>query len=146
MSVCRPFPHAERDSTFLCVGYNVTPLNLQIQCNKCGTTFKVNHTLICGKEGLVNARHNKAYEELIYIAQRDFPPASVFAEPLIHKIHTRSEREICQGGYNDKKKRGDVMIKGLLDQQADAIVDVKLGDADAYYYKYESTEALLDRW
>ena len=41
---------------------------------------------------------------------------------------------------------GDVMIQGLWDQQADAIIDVKLCDADADYYKYEPMVALLDRW
>ena len=39
--------------------------------------------------------------------------------------------------------RGDVMIQGLWYRQADAIIDVKLGDADAVLYKYDPVAALL---
>ena len=39
--------------------------------------------------------------------------------------------------------RGDVMIRGSWDQQDYAIVDVKLGDADTYSYKYEVMVSLL---
>ena len=35
------------------------------------------------------------------------------------------------------------MIQVLQDQQDDAIIDVKLGDADADSYKYEPMAALL---
>ena len=38
------------------------------------------------------------------------------------------------------------MIRGLWDRQAEAIIDVKLGDADADSYKYEPTAALLAWW
>ena len=38
------------------------------------------------------------------------------------------------------------MIKGLWDSQVDAIIDVKLGDADADTYKYEPITSLLSRW
>ena len=35
------------------------------------------------------------------------------------------------------------MVQGLWDWQADAIINVKLGDADAYSYKYEPMAELL---
>ena len=38
------------------------------------------------------------------------------------------------------------MIRGLRDQQVDAIIDVKLGDADTYTYKYDPMISLLARW
>ena len=38
------------------------------------------------------------------------------------------------------------MIQCLWDLQVDAIIDVKLGDADADMYKYEPMPELLDRW
>ena len=38
------------------------------------------------------------------------------------------------------------MIRDLWDHQVDAIIDLKLGDADADMYKYETTTALLARW
>ena len=38
------------------------------------------------------------------------------------------------------------MIQGLWDRQVDAIIDVKLRDADADTYKYEPMESLLARW
>ena len=47
---------------FLCTCYNVSPLNLQSQCNRCGTTFGVTHTLSCGTGVLVIARHNEIRE------------------------------------------------------------------------------------
>ena len=41
-----------------------------------------------------------------------------------------------------------MVIRGLWDFQVDAIIDVKLGDADAdtYKYKYEPMTSLLARW
>ena len=41
---------------------------------------------------------------------------------------------------------GEVMIQGLWVQQAESIIGVKLGDADADSYKYEPMENLLDCW
>ena len=38
------------------------------------------------------------------------------------------------------------MIRGLWDRQVEAIIDVKLGVADADMYKYESMKSLLSRW
>ena len=38
------------------------------------------------------------------------------------------------------------MIKGLWYQQDESIIDVKLGDVDTDYYKYEPMEALLVWW
>ena len=37
------------------------------------------------------------------------------------------------------------MILGLWDLQVDATIDVKLGDADADTYKYETMTSLLSR-
>ena len=39
-----------------------------------------------------------------------------------------------------------MIIRGLWDCQIDAIIDINLGDTDAYMYKYEPTPALLARW
>ena len=38
------------------------------------------------------------------------------------------------------------MVRGLWGQQDDAIIDVKLGNADADSYKYETMTALLALW
>ena len=38
------------------------------------------------------------------------------------------------------------MVQCLWDRQVDAIIDVKIGDADADSYKYEPMTALLARW
>ena len=38
------------------------------------------------------------------------------------------------------------MIRGLWDQQADSIIDVKLDDADTYSYKYETMASCLALW
>ena len=38
------------------------------------------------------------------------------------------------------------MVRGLWYCQVDAIIDVKLGDADVDSYKYEPMAALLARW
>ena len=37
------------------------------------------------------------------------------------------------------------MIPGIFDQQTDAIINIKLGNADADSYRVEPLEALLDR-
>ena len=38
------------------------------------------------------------------------------------------------------------MIRGLWDRQVDAVIDIKIGDADADTYKYEPMTSLLARW
>ena len=38
------------------------------------------------------------------------------------------------------------MIRGLWDQQIENIIDVKIGNAYADSYKYETMSALQDRW
>ena len=38
------------------------------------------------------------------------------------------------------------MIRGLWELQVDVIIDVKLGDADAYTYKNNPMTSLLVRW
>ena len=40
----------------------------------------------------------------------------------------------------------DVMIRVLWDRQVEAIIGVKLGDADADSYKYEIMASLIARW
>ena len=42
--------------------------------------------------------------------------------------------------------RGVVMIWGLWNLQAEAIIDAKLFDADVNSLKYDPMTALLDRW
>ena len=46
----------------------------------------------------------------------------------------------------EKETRVDVMIQGLWYRQADAIIDVKLGESDTDSYKYEPMAAILDWW
>ena len=42
--------------------------------------------------------------------------------------------------------RGDILIWRLREHQNDAIIDVKLEDADAGTYRYEPMYKLLDLW
>ena len=44
------------------------------------------------------------------------------------------------------KTRGDVLIRGLWESQADAIIDVRFGDSDADTYRKEPMDKLPDRW
>ena len=74
------------------------------------------------------------------VSQRAFTSASVRTKPL------GSEQDIRQGSNKDKEIRLDVMIRGLWYRQFDAIIDIKLGDADADTYNYEAMIALLTRW
>ena len=101
------------------------------------------HSLIFRKGGLVIAHKNEVRGKLLYTSRQDFTQSSVCAKPLIHKGRTISERDIRQGNDKDKETRGDVMIRGLWYQKSDTIIDVKLGDADADYYKYGPMVALL---
>ena len=38
------------------------------------------------------------------------------------------------------------MILGLWDRQAEAVIDIKISEADTYSYRFEPMEALLDWW
>ena len=131
---------------FLCTRYNFSPLNLQIHCNGCGTDFGVTYSLryIIGVLGIT--RHNKILNKLLYLFLCAFISAYVRAGPLIHQGCTISEQEIRQGSDKGKYMCRCVMVQGLWDLQVDAIIDLKLGDADADSYKYEPMTALLDRW
>ena len=103
------------------------------------------HALSFSIGGLVIAYHNQIHDELLYLSQRAFTSAYVRAKPLIHQGHTRSEQAMRQGSDKDKETRGGVMIQVLWDHQVDAIIYVKLGDADVDSYKYKPTTALLTR-
>ena len=131
---------------FLCARYNVSPLNLQSHCDKCGTSFGVMHTHSYSIGSLVIAHHNEICDELHYLSRRAFTSASVRAKPLIHQGRTRSEQEIRQGSDKDKETWGDLMVIILWYCQVNAIIYVKLDGADADTYKYEPITALLDRW
>ena len=104
------------------------------------------HALSCSIGGLVIARHNEIRDELLYISRRAFTSAYVRAKPLTHQGRRISELEIRQGSDKHKDRRGYMMILGLWDSQVDAIIDVKLVDADADTYKYKSMTSLLARW
>ena len=110
--------------------YNVSPVNLQIHCDRCGTAFGVAHSLSCSIGGLVIACHNKICDKLLYIPWPAFTSAYVRAEPPIHQGHTRSDQEMRQGSDKDKETQGGIMIWGLWDCQVKAIIDIKLGDSD----------------
>ena len=74
-----------------------------------------------------------------------FTSEYVHSESLIHQGRTRSKQDIHQESEEDKYMRGDMMVQGLWDRQVDAIIDIKLGDADTDSYKYEPMEVLLSR-
>ena len=133
-------------SKFLCDRYNISPVNLQSHCDRCGTAFVVTHILSCSIGGLVIARHNGIRDKLLYLSGRAFTSACVRAKTLIHQGRTRSEKEICQGSDKHKYTRGYVIIWGSWDIQVNDIIDVKLVDMDAEMYKYEPMKSLITRW
>ena len=104
------------------------------------------HTLRCSIEGLVIACHNKIHDKLLYLSQLAFTSEYVRAETIIQQGRTRPEQEICQGSDKHKDIMGDVMIQDLWDRKVDAIIDIKLGDADADTYIHEPIKKLLARW
>ena len=94
------------------------------------------YALSCRIGGLAITRHNRIRDKILYLSRRAFTSAYICAKPLIHQGRTRSEKEIRQGSYKDKEKRGGVMVQVLWDRQVDAIIDIKLGDSDTDTYKY----------
>ena len=133
-------------ATEFCDSYahsTILPPSTPIATATNGTAFEVCHILICNKGVLVIARHNEVHDKLLYLAWQDFTLASVRARPLICQGCTISEREICQGSDKEQDTWGDVMIRGLWDQQSNSIIDVKLNNADADSYKHDPMAALL---
>ena len=104
------------------------------------------HTLICGIDGLVIARHNEIRDKTLYLSWCAFTSAYVRVDPLIHQGSTKKDQEICQCSDKHKDTREGVMIQGLWDCQVDAIIDIKVGDVDADTYKYDPMTSLLARW
>ena len=88
------------------------------------------HVFSCSTGGLVVACHNEIRDKLLYLYRRFFTSASVRVEPLIHQGRTGSEQEIHQGSDKYKEMQGGVFVQGLWDYQVDAIIEVKLGDAE----------------
>ena len=133
-------------SGFLFARYNVSTVNIQSHCDGCVTAFGVTHKFSCSTGGLIIACHNKIRDKLFYLSQRAFTSASVCVKPLMHQGRTRTKLEIRQGSDKHKDMRADVMIRGLWDRQIDAIIDIKIGDADADTYNHEPMTSLLARW
>ena len=69
---------------FLCARYNVSPINLQIHCDGCGTALGVTYLLSYSIGSLVITLHNKIRDNIFYRSRRAFTSASVRAKPLIH--------------------------------------------------------------
>ena len=69
----------------------------------------------------------------------------ILGEHLIHQGQIRSE-----GGIRHRSDRleirGDVLIQGLWDRQNNDIIYTKIGDADAYTYKFDPMDKLLYWW
>ena len=53
---------------FLCVHYNVSPLNFQSHYDGCGIAFGVMHALSCSTGGLVIVHHNEIHDKLLYLS------------------------------------------------------------------------------
>ena len=129
----------------LCARYDVTPPNLQNNCNWCGIAFDVCHSLSCRKGGLVIVYHKKLYDKLFYLAQLAFTSASLNVKLPIHWVSTIPERDIFLGSDKDKEMWGGTMIRGLWGQKSEAIINVKLGNADMDSYKFDPM-ATLQAW
>ena len=54
---------------FVCARDNVSPINLQIHCNRFGTTLELHHTFSYRKGDLVIAHHSEVRVELLYLAR-----------------------------------------------------------------------------
>ena len=80
-------------------------------------------------------RQNEIRDKILYLSRHAFTSSSIRAKPLIHQGRIRSEQEIRHGSDKQQDTRGDVMVSSLWDRQVNAIIDVKLGDADADTYK-----------
>ena len=129
----------------LCAHDDVKPPNLQRKYNRCDTYFDARHTLSCSKGGLIIACHNKMHGKLLYLAQRALTYAFVCGKPLIHHDHIILEEGIRHGS-EILETRCDVLIQGLWELQTNAIIDVKIGDADADICMFEPTDKLLACW
>ena len=49
-------------------------------------------------------------------------------------------------GSDIPETRGDVLIQILWELHTDAMIDIKLGDTDAYTYRFEPMEKILACW
>ena len=85
---------------FLCARYNVSPLNLQSHCGRCGTAFGVMHTLSCSIGGLFIACHNEIRDKILYLAWRSFTPVS-----SIRAVQYQRSRSVR--GVTMTNKRGE---------------------------------------
>ena len=61
-------------------------------------SFSVHHRIICSHRKLIIVHHNEVHDELLYLAQQDFPSNCVCCKPLIHQGRSRSEEEVRHEG------------------------------------------------
>ena len=121
------------------------PPNIQSKCGGCCTSVDVHHVIICRKGDLIITHHNKVSSELLYPATLPFLSASVHSKLLIHQGRSISEGGIRQG--SDKlDTRGEVLIWGLFGRHTDAIINIKLGNADVGTYMFDPMVTLLECW
>ena len=132
---------------FFCTRHNVTnPSQTSIL-----TALAVAHPLIyvmylaAAKEAWSLHVTKKCVTKSYTLPDEPSPQKLCFSKTLIHKGLNRSERQIHQGSEK-LETWGDVMIWGLWDQQTDAFINVRLGNADAYYYRFEPMAELLTQW
>ena len=87
------------------------------------------HALIIPNGGLVIARHNDICDKIIHLIKQALSSQCVRGEPIIKLVCSRSEEEVRHGG-RFRETLGGLSIQGLYEIQMEAIIDVRIGDAD----------------
>ena len=105
-------------------------------------SFSVRHELSCRHVELVIAHHNEVQDNLVYLEHRAFSPQCVHDEPLIQQGHIISEYKIYQG-RGELETRGDLLIRGLWEIQAEAIIGFRMGGKYFDSYKKDPMGTLL---
>ena len=95
---------------FFCVQYDLSTPNIQNKCDNFSQSFFLHHIIRYSHIVLIITHHNKVREELLYISQENSPSKYVRGKALIHKVGSRSDEEVRQGG------RGLDAIGGVLIQ------------------------------
>ena len=78
-------------------------------------------------------------DELVYISIIAYNPGSIRSEPMIQTILNVDE----EGRMELSNERGDVMIRGLWEQQKDCIVDIIVTNVDATSYLKRDVDSII---
>ena len=107
--------------------------NLPTTC-ACGSTFTIQHSMSCKKEGFINIRHNDVRDLTAKLLSEIFHDVQV--EPTL--LPLTGDRMEHRTAIETKEARLDIRVRGFWIRGHQAFLDVRLLDSNVCRYSNSS--------